>query len=782
MKGNSKNLLVSFFTGMCMLLLLGIFTDSQASKKKSSDVNHSNAKSLVKQDFSANPVLLKTFKLEDNINGHVSELNFLFFSKDSRQLWSESADGNESTETQANAGKLKCWNSDDGFLFGQYNAGFTSDEPLKTMSLDGTFVAQTHDRSGSVYLYNKRKKYLPNDKKFKNGVHDGRYESVFDRCDFDYDEIKFDKVFKEKDIAPFSDSNYAQFSRNCYKFSIKNRYFVAAGCDKTLTVYDLQKKEKTYIVLKGKYHERDCAYLKEPDYRDKYSLCHCRCINAVDISADEAIAVSGDGHGYVSIYDLSRKNKISTTRVTQQSIETVALSNDKTMLAVGTNQGRVYLLNLKSRKKRLIWEAINFVRNKKQNIGYINICKFTPDDRGLGIGFSDGMVLISTEKIPAKTTFIDQNIEESWSANQNFGMLPDTKAIVFGVKFDTTKGIKHLDFSPNGKYFAYASESGTIKVGDLNSATVKYTIPRKSHSDVQQTVFTPDDKNLMITRLNGVLSNWNVASGELNYSKGGTQHWAVTIMDCLQTGNDSTIAGELSNAPFQRQENYFITCDKDTLKKWELGSGRLLMVVPFRGTNVKFSPDGNFLFAVIDSEIKGALKRIIQVYESRSLRKLHSIDVGDYLECDYAISKNGDYLAYTRQNEHVDIYNWKTGNLISTIKYEALVNYGFRSIAFSDDGMLVALGGFNSIILNRSVGRLVVDLYGGDVFAFSSDGKYVLRGYGNGVAINSVFNSSDSCTFALKEGTEVSSAAFSHDNTMVAVGFKTGETEIWKVK
>jgi WD40 repeat protein len=130
----------------------------------------------------------------------------------------------------------------------------------------------------------------------------------------------------------------------------------------------------------------------------------------------------------------------------------------------------------------------------------------------------------------------------------------------------------------------------------------------------------------------------------------------------------------------------------------------------------------------------------------------------------------------------VDIYNWKTGNLISTIKYEALVNYGFRSIAFSDDGMLVALGGFNSIILNRSVGRLVVDLYGGDVFAFSSDGKYVLRGYGNGVAINSVFNSSDSCTFALKEGTEVSSAAFSHDNTMVAVGFKTGETEIWKIK
>ena len=774
MKGNSKNLLVGFFAGMCMLLLVGFFTDSQASKMKSSDVNHSNAKSLVKRDFLATPVLLKTFKLEDNLNGHVNQLNFLFFTKDSRQLVSESADGNESSEIQENAGKIKYWNSDDGFLLEQYNAGFTSEEPLKTMSLDGTLVAQTHDSSGSVNLYNKRKKYLPKDIKFKDGVHDGRYESVFDRCNFDYDEIVFDKVIKEKDYVPFS--------RNCYKFSNKNRYFVTAGCDKTLTLYDLQSKEKTYIVLKGKYHERDCAYLKEPDYRDKYSLCHCRCINAVDISADEAIAASGDGHGYVSIYDLSRKNKISTTRVTQQSIETVALSNDKTMIAVGTNQGRVYLLNLKSRKKRLIWEAINFVKNKKQNIGYINICKFTPSGRGLGIGFSEGTVMISIDKLPAKTIFIDQNIEDAGQANQDFGMLPDIKAVVFGLNFDTTKGVKHLDFSPNGKYFAYASDSGTIKVGDLNSATVKYTIPRKSHSDVQQTVFTPDDKNLMITRLNGVLSNWNVASGELNYSKGGAQHWAVTIMDFLQVGNDSTIAGELSNAPFQRQENYFITCDKGTLKKWELGSARLLMVVPFRGRNVKVSPDGDFLFAVIDSEIKGASKRIIQVYESRSLRKLHSMDVGDYLECDYAISKNGDYLAYTRQNEYVDIYNWKTGNLISTIKYEALVNYGFRSIAFSDDGMLVALGGFNSIILNRSVGRLVLDLYGGDVFAFSSDGKYVLRGYGNGVAINSVFNSSDSCTFALREGTEVSSAAFSHDNTMVAVGFKTGETEIWKIK
>jgi hypothetical protein len=53
------------------------------------------------------------------------------------------------------------------------------------------------------------------------------------------------------------------------------------------------------------------------------------------------------------------------------------------------------------------------------------------------------------------------------------------------------------------------------------------------------------------------------------------------------------------------------------------------MVVPFRGRNVKVSPDGDFLFAVIDSEIKGASKRIIQVYESRSLRMLLSMYVGD---------------------------------------------------------------------------------------------------------------------------------------------------------
>jgi len=158
MKGNSKNLLVGFFAGMCMLLLVGFFTDSQASKMKSSDVNHSNAKSLVKRDFLATPVLLKTFKLEDNLKGHVNQLNFLFFTKDSRQLVSESADGNESSEIQENAGKIKYWNSDDGFLLEQYNAGFTSEEPLKTMSLDGTLVAQTHDSSGSVNLYNKRKK------------------------------------------------------------------------------------------------------------------------------------------------------------------------------------------------------------------------------------------------------------------------------------------------------------------------------------------------------------------------------------------------------------------------------------------------------------------------------------------------------------------------------------------------------------------------------------------------------------------------------------------------
>ncbi|MGK7900273.1 MAG: trypsin-like peptidase domain-containing protein [Hormoscilla sp.] len=169
----------------------------------------------------------------------------------------------------------------------------------------------------------------------------------------------------------------------------------------------------------------------------------------------------------------------------------------------------------------------------------------------------------------------------------------------------------------------------------------------------------------------------------------------------------------------------------DTIKIWNLGSGRLLRTLTGHSDwvrSVAISPDGQLLAS-------GSDDNTIKIWNLGSGRLLRTLTGHSSYVLSVAISPDGQLLASGSRDKTIKIWNLGSGRLLRTLTgHSDLV----RSVAFSPDGQLLASGSDDKTIKiwNLGSGRLLRTLTGHSdqvwSAAFSPDGQTIVSGGGCG--------------------------------------------------
>src|SRR5262249_46219204 len=132
--------------------------------------------------------------------------------------------------------------------------------------------------------------------------------------------------------------------------------------------------------------------------------------------------------------------------------------------------------------------------------------------------------------------------------------------------------------SPDGKSLARPSRDGAVKVWDISTANVRFTI--SAGSRFVPLCFSPDSKTLALQsqgdQVDATVQLWNAATGNRKHTFAG----ALTAI----SPDGKRLATQIS---------------RTRMKLWEIATGKELAVLTspseFRGAYMVFSPDGKTL-------------------------------------------------------------------------------------------------------------------------------------------------------------------------------------------
>ncbi|MCL1473617.1 WD40 repeat domain-containing protein [Argonema antarcticum] len=279
----------------------------------------------------------------------------------------------------------------------------------------------------------------------------------------------------------------------------------------------------------------------------------------------------------------------------------------------------------------------------------------------------------------------------------------------------TLKGGTEISISPDSETVAVLGSNKTIKVSELKTGELLYTVPK--YSKCQQFFVIDSDKKTLIRSIHSssdLVEVWY--EGELQHTLYGHEDRlrAIAISPDKQTlatgGDDKTIKiWNLDNGKLIFNISHLLT--------WGTHKGAVLCLV--------FSPDGQTLAS-------GGADQSIKLWNLRNRDKPRNLRVPCYGFFSMVISPDGKNLAAACYDNRIRLWHLDTGELIHTLKQLPL---GANCLAFSPDGVTLASGGnYDGTIKfwNVQTGELLHTLTGHDnsvsCLAFSWDGQTLVSG------------------------------------------------------
>ncbi|MBC6477892.1 MAG: trypsin-like peptidase domain-containing protein [Hormoscilla sp. GM7CHS1pb] len=236
----------------------------------------------------------------------------------------------------------------------------------------------------------------------------------------------------------------------------------------------------------------------------------------------------------------------------------------------------------------------------------------------------------------------------------------------------------------------------------------------KGHSDVVYSVaISPDGQLLASGSDDNTIKIWNLGSGRLLRTLTGHSGDVNSVGQAW--GPDGQLLASGSG-------------DR-TIKIWNLGSGRLLRTLTGHSRwvrSVAISPDGQLLAS-------GSDDRTIKIWNLGSGRLLRTLTGHSHWVNSVAISPDGQLLASGSRDRTIKIWNLESGRLLRTFKGHS---HWVNSVAISPYGQLLASGSYDRTIKiwNLESGRLLRTLTGHSDWvrsvAFSPDGQTIVSGGG----------------------------------------------------
>ncbi len=328
-----------------------------------------------------------------------------------------------------------------------------------------------------------------------------------------------------------------------------------------------------------------------------------------------------------------------------------------------------------------------------------------------------------------------------------------------------TARVTSVSFHPNGKILASGSEDGTVKLWDVTHSTLIKTI-KAHHSWVRTVSFSPDGQILASCSSAGFINLWKTADSTL--LKTLKAHTGVVTHISFSPDNQT-----LASASFDT-----------TVRLWNIHDGTLINTLKDHKTHtrsVSFSPDGKTL-ASTDGE------GIVKLWNVADGTLLQNLPTHRRAVWSAIFSPDGKTLATISSDSTVKLWNLED---INDNRTEPQLLKGHRgiiiSIGFSPDGKTLVSGSFDSAIKlwNLEV-REPQTIKGNNTnvqaVSFSPDGKMLASG-SDDFKIK-LWNSKNGTLLQTLNGHQdrMKSVSFSPDGNMLASGSDDKTVKLWNVQ
>lgn len=364
------------------------------------------------------------------------------------------------------------------------------------------------------------------------------------------------------------------------------------------------------------------------------------------------------------------------------SIFSVAFSPDQKLLATGGSDGQIRIWQVSNGKQILAWQAHG---------DWIRCVTFSHDGKLIASGSNDSTIIIWDSKTGDCLKILRGHKDWVWSVSFVLG-----KHLLVSASSDHTAKVWSIDLGiciytfnePEDQVWsaAFSNNGYTLATGSATSVKLWNVWTRqcvKTFQDnatrVRSLSFSPDGKTLVGSSDDRIIKTWDVDSGK-----------------CLKTLKSATTT-RLWSVKYSPDGQKLISGSADTIQIWNVEKGECLMTLQepqHRARSITCSPDGGIIAVGSDDQLirlwdtkTGEPLRTLQGYTNRiwtiAFQTLH-LPQGAFF-C----------LASGSDDGIVRLWDAKTGECIKT-----LIGHKnrIRSIDFSPDGRILATGSHDRTI------------------------------------------------------------------------------------
>jgi WD40 repeat protein/tRNA A-37 threonylcarbamoyl transferase component Bud32 len=550
---------------------------------------------------------------------------------------------------------------------------------------------------------------------------------------------------------------------------------VALGGDGTPTFVGIWDAQKGTLV-------RDL-----PGHRDSVlSLCFSR---------DGKRLLTGSYDNTARLWDVESGKSLKVFQGHEQEVRSVAFSPNEDRILTASEDGSV-----------LVWSASSGERVSPMFLGHkgpVYAAVFSPEGKELiaSGGYDRRVILWDPTKLKQIRFQPKQNDRE-----------PESDPAVVAVLSGHTAGVRAVQFSPNGKLLLSAANDNTVRVWNVESATLRKTL-RGHAGQVSSCVLMPDGQHVLSGSHDHLAKIWDIAGYEESrvfqgqvieghhdailgaaFSPDGRQiltasHDRTARAWDVATGKENRTYRE-GHAFSTLQARYFpdgkriLTAGIDnTVRIWDMATGTEIQTLVGTGSGaiaaVAISHDGTQVFTRSDDNS-------VKIWDARSGKLLRKLEGHRDPVTAVGVSFDDRLLASGDSAGHLRLWDPKSGSQRWDRKAHTR---NFKAVAFHPDGKRVFSASDDNAIVpwdvatgnEDSSGRLKhPDMVGS--MDISHDGKWILSTCADRAARLWDLTTGKEVRKFVVQGVALSAAAFSPDGKRAVLTGEDNTVRMWDVQ